>query len=510
MNRTTSILLALLLACCARAQFGALPVVQVQSRWTPTKLGPVAWYAAEDNALDSAGINDAVWTGTAGYTNAVIARGFFFNGSSWLNTGTTMPQAGGLFAGADRQWTLAAWFLTPSNAVHHVATRAVETSIFRTFHIFLAGASSRAATPTLNIRGAVNSTALNLDDGAWHHLVATWDGTAAKLYADGGFRTNLTVGVATEDTTTTLQFGARTGGLSISAAGTATDDVLVFGRALTETEVKRLYDESTLQRDRGQPWRTPTLWTPLKLGSKLAVWFDGSDASTLLDVDSNVATNGAYVQTWNDKSGNGRHATAPASAQRPRWFSGIQNGRAVVRTDGDDLLNIGSGGGVFRNKTAGYIFLVAKDADQAGGDAQHAFIFTSTANSGSVRLDVRGRSFAGAIWTALGRRLDGDTYVMVAASGAAGHRIIRAFADWGGGNIRISLDGGAYASTAYSSGAGASEDTDGAVSLMFRATTTSECPADSEIAEVVIVNEAMTDAEVTALENYLKTKWGTP
>jgi len=251
-------------------------------------------------------------------------------------------------------------------------------------------------------------------------------------------------------------------------------------------------------------------WTPLNLGTKLAIWYDGNDASTLLDAGGNVATNGAYVQTWQDKSGNGRHATAPAEAQRPRWFSGIQNERAVMRTDGDDQLNIGSAGGVFRNKAAGYIFLVAKDANQTGGDPYHAVALFSTAAAGTTRLGTWSRFENTTQWNALARLADAEASATIASGGAAaGHTLSCAFGDWGNGYVRVSVNGQAFSSTALP-GSGATSDTDGGSAMLFRTHAGTECPADSELAEVVIVNAAMTDAEITALQNYLKTKWGTP
>jgi len=253
-------------------------------------------------------------------------------------------------------------------------------------------------------------------------------------------------------------------------------------------------------------------WTPTRLGAKLAIWFDGSDASTVLDAGGNVVTDGAYVQTWQDKSGNGRHATALAEAQRPRWFSGIQNGRAVVRTDGNDQLDIGSAGGVFRNKAAGYIFLVAKGSNPTGGDDMQIAVLFSTATPGTAWLLILSRwtGVSNNGWTGIGRRLYADSYVAVKLAGSTSYQLVCAYADFTNGNLRARLNADAFSSTGYSSGAGNSEDADSASASMFRFSNTTEMPADSEIAEVVVVNAAMTDAEVTALQSYLKTKWGTP
>jgi hypothetical protein len=248
-------------------------------------------------------------------------------------------------------------------------------------------------------------------------------------------------------------------------------------------------------------------FTPLTLGSKLAVWFDASDPATVLDAGGNVATNGAFVQTWSDKSGNARHATAPAEAQRPRMFAGIQNGRAVLRTDGGDFMILTNSLSVFRNKSAGYIFMIAKDANQADGDGTHAGI--TWRFDTQVLHGLYSRSVAGNGWGARGRRLLFDTLANTATTIVSGHNLIVGFADWSGGAVKQSINASAYAAANYSSGAGASQDADCSNVYMF-GFAANVMPADSEIAEVVVVNAAMTDAEITSLQNYLKAKWGTP
>jgi hypothetical protein len=252
-------------------------------------------------------------------------------------------------------------------------------------------------------------------------------------------------------------------------------------------------------------------WNPRSLGAKLACWFDADDNSTLLDAGGDPADDAEAVQTWQDKSGYGRHATAPAEAQRPTRQVNVQNGRSVVRTDGGDQLNIASAAGVFKNKTAGYIFAVIKDADQAGGTAYHGFVMWDRNTAKVARLWCYGRhtSFAGAGWVAVGRRLDADAAAGIAFGAVGNHALVRVFADWSGGKLKIAVNQGSEASVSYASGAGSSSDTDsGAAARIFDATHTP--PANSEIAEIIVVNAAMSEAEVAATETYLQTKWGTP
>jgi len=247
-------------------------------------------------------------------------------------------------------------------------------------------------------------------------------------------------------------------------------------------------------------------WNPRNLGAKLACWFDADDASTLLDAGGDPADDAEAVQTWQDKSGNGRHATAPAAAQRPTRQVGVQNGLGVLRTDGNDSLGLSSALGVFRNKTSGHIFMVGMDSNSGGGANYHTFVQWDRNISGTTRASIYGRhtSFANG-WVGAARRLDADTAAATVFGAQTGHALAHAFMDWSGGYLRMQINGSAYTSSAFSSGAGATSDTDSS-----RAYFMADLPSGSEIAEIIVVNAAMSAAEIAATERYLKAKWGTP
>lgn len=74
-------------------------------------------------------------------------------------------------------------------------------------------------------------------------------------------------------------------------------------------------------------------FSPLSLSP--ALWFDASDISTITE------SSGAVSQ-WNDKSGNGRHATQATSSAQPTTGLASQNGRNLLRFDGNDALALGT------------------------------------------------------------------------------------------------------------------------------------------------------------------------
>ena len=78
------------------------------------------------------------------------------------------------------------------------------------------------------------------------------------------------------------------------------------------------------------------LWTPSAIST--ALWLDASDSSTLFDAVSGgslVAADGA-VARWEDKSGNGRHATQGTEIRKPLRKAAVQNSLDVISFDGSN------------------------------------------------------------------------------------------------------------------------------------------------------------------------------
>lgn len=82
-------------------------------------------------------------------------------------------------------------------------------------------------------------------------------------------------------------------------------------------------------------------FTPLSLSP--ALWFDGSDATTMYDATSGgslVAADGS-IYRWEDKSGNARHLTK-ATALQPIRKTAVKNGKDVARFDGTKYMGLAS------------------------------------------------------------------------------------------------------------------------------------------------------------------------
>ena len=74
------------------------------------------------------------------------------------------------------------------------------------------------------------------------------------------------------------------------------------------------------------------LWTPAQIST--ALWLDAADSSTITTVSG-------AVSQWNDKSGNGHHATQGTASFRPVVTSSGLASKAVITFDGfDDFMDV--------------------------------------------------------------------------------------------------------------------------------------------------------------------------
>ena len=96
-----------------------------------------------------------------------------------------------------------------------------------------------------------------------------------------------------------------------------------------------------------------TQWDPAAITT--ALWLDAADSST-------VTTVSGAVSQWNDKSGNGRHATQSDATRRPAFTSAAINGYSALTFDGtNDGLTCGD---AFHSANL-LIFAVAKTSNAA-------------------------------------------------------------------------------------------------------------------------------------------------
>ena len=227
----------------------------------------------------------------------------------------------------------------------------------------------------------------------------------------------------------------------------------------------------------------------------LQLWLDASDSNSLYDSVSGgsvVSANGA-VQRWQDKSGNGRHATQSFAPYSPVRKTGIQNGRDVVRFDGsNDVLNLTKD---FRWTTTGTHIAVLANPTLA-----NRIWYAFWDGNDSPEILLYPETHSGEYYNVAGHLLNNAAGHYNAISPCSVRTVTvnnRSYKSYSDGTLKQSLTLGSAISTNLPS------DTHCIGGYPPRG---SYCAID--ICELAIYNVVLSDSDLSSLVSALKSKWG--
>lgn len=220
--------------------------------------------------------------------------------------------------------------------------------------VFLAGS---AGDPGNN---SFEFTDVDMSANTWYHVAVIYDGSLTgnanrlKCYVNGVQKTQNVVAGAVPASLQAdgapLRLGAWSGSLTRYLDGYL-DNVRIWSRAITAGEVASEYASGA-----GRNYAAMSTSDKVSLvcaydfaspGSGLVADSHGSNTLTNNNavtyaagiVSGTASADGDPVTTWQDQSGNGRHASAATSAKRPTLKLAIQNGLPALLFDGvDDYL----------------------------------------------------------------------------------------------------------------------------------------------------------------------------
>jgi hypothetical protein len=281
-------------------------------------------------------------------------------------------------------------------------------------------------------------------------------------------------------------------------------EIISFDAYLTSTQI------ATVNAYLSAKWNLPVLNNAAAVSSPLdipncAIWLDGADTSTMYtgsagpvtpvtaptDITgcvgwwdasdaSSITQSGGLISQWNDKSGNGKHATASGTT-RPT-YTGTRNGRNVVTFDGTgNRMNTT----LVDSATQTILFVAKATAASAPGtrrvvsyQAERGFFASSGWNWFSPNA---GTGVSPTDYNVASGVITNDTSMLVYGNGGA---VSAAFDPFNAGATTFVI-GGENASTVFN---------------LFQ----------GEIAEVVVFNSALSNADRARVERYLSLKWGVP
>lgn len=282
-----------------------------------------------------------------------------------------------------------------------------------------------------------------------------------------------------------------------------------------------IWDLRTAQRQRAAgAWPFP-FSSPSDIAG-LQLWLDASSADTLYDATSGgslVAADGG-VARWEDKSGNGRHATQSTSGDRPLRKAAIQGGKDVLRFDGsNDSLSIASSTATFKflHSADSTVFVVFKSGTTANpGHSYYAVLYTSDSRESVVgfgfgtydaspandAIDIaitRGVGGTAAAYMAADNAFPSNTFAVASIVGKPGDGVAA-------NRVSYRKNGGSAVATNAATGAVSTANSQADLTIGNVAATYSAY-LNGDIAEIIIYDSALSDADREAVENYLLAKW---
>ncbi len=221
----------------------------------PPASGLVDWWRAEGDASDSVGTNNGTLNGSAGFAAGEVGQAFSFNG---INSYVSVPDSPSLDS-LSNAITIEAWMKSASTGNNPdwrgLVTKGNESwrlmaSVFtNTVYVALNG-----VTP-VDLYGS-----RNVNDGQWHHVAATYDGSKITLYVDGTLDTSVAAtGKIAQDS-----FPLYISGNSEPPSGHTyyfnglIDEVSLYNRALSAAEIAAIYNAGSAGKCFGTP---PTITT---------------------------------------------------------------------------------------------------------------------------------------------------------------------------------------------------------------------------------------------------------
>jgi len=198
----------------------------------PLSAGLVSYYKFNGDATDSAGTNHATAVGGPAYTAGLHNQAIDLNGTGkYVNCGN---DAGFNITDAV---TLSIWLKgTFSDTWDSIIQKGYNWIVSR-------GTGDNAAFFCLGL-GDVQGTA-NINDNKWHHVAAVYDGSKMCLYVDGRLDAVKSVSGSLNVSTSNVYIGGNT---SQSFNGLV-DDVLIYNRGLSKSEIEELAARTDLNTD---------------------------------------------------------------------------------------------------------------------------------------------------------------------------------------------------------------------------------------------------------------------
>jgi hypothetical protein len=208
----------------------------------------VAWWPGDVDATDVTGHHNGTLQNGTTFASGRVGMAFSFNGA--YPSGGYVSVLNDPAFNVSNKLTLEAWIKPTDGASRYIMTKGEDS-------FFLAVGGNYAAGNQLSLYlngvsgGWLYGTSDLVTDGKWHHVAATYDGATIALYVDGRLENSFARSGTVPAGTSPIAIGARPG---VNYFAGLMDEIAIYNRALTATEIKATSDAAPSGRcGAGQP-----------------------------------------------------------------------------------------------------------------------------------------------------------------------------------------------------------------------------------------------------------------
>ena len=240
--------------------------------------GMVSWWPGDEHPNDIIDGNHGTLQGGATYAPGLVGQAFSFDAS--LNSGVTVPSSANL--NPTEAITIDAWVYPTSfpNPAPTVMRKSHPTSLTPRYLL----AVTDTGQAHCNIGGFAAPVAGVVPLNEWTHIACTYDRVAARLYVNGSEVASSPGTAAIPTASTALGIGKLPQVTSRNFDGLI-DEVELFDRALTEAEIRSIYNAGSAGKIKPEPVEPPT---------GMVAWWPGDDhPNDIIDGNHGTPVGGA-------------------------------------------------------------------------------------------------------------------------------------------------------------------------------------------------------------------------
>lgn len=213
----------------------AFPVSGAAQTCVEPPAGLVSWWPAEGTTVDVAGTNHGSMQGGASFGPGHVGSTFVLDGFDDHILVADDPSLN------LERITIEAWVKTPGSDDFFIASKSGSTGIFG----YEIGLHPSGVSRFLLNGGVGGSDVLgtsHINDGAYHHVAATYDGTRLSVYVDGVLETRHSAPTSISyEPGTGFLIGAREFGPLPGFWPGEIDELGVYSRALCSNEIEAIF-----------------------------------------------------------------------------------------------------------------------------------------------------------------------------------------------------------------------------------------------------------------------------